>query len=466
MTLTTALGLGLVLATGPALAESPPAGAPLPEPPGPAALPDGPQVDIPFEEYDLDNGLHVILAEDHSVPFVQVNVWYRVGSKDEVEGRTGFAHLFEHLMFQGSANMNDDYFVPLQRIGAQVNGTTNFDRTNYFEGVPSEQLPLALWLESDRMGWLLPALTQEKLDNQKEVVRNERRQRYENTPYGEVWVWLMESLFPQDHPYHVPTIGRHEDLEAATMDDVTAFFQTWYLPNNASLVISGDFDPAEAKMLVDRYFSEIPAGPQPEPTLSYDLPDDWLADGLVVEKTDDVPHAKVWIAWISPALYDDGDADLDILSSVLSDGKESRLYSHLVHELQIARDVEAYQVSSIVQGAYMIEATAAAGHTTEELVEEIDTVLAKLRAEGPTKQEVAVAKTNWQVRFFQGIQTIGRKADLLQAYYTWKGDPGFIDDDLQRYLDVSADDVKNAVQTWLDPDRRVVLHVRPEGGDK
>ncbi len=431
----------------------------------PAPLPDQPTVDIPFDKYELDNGLDVILAEDHSVPFVQVNIWYDVGSKDEVPGRTGFAHLFEHLMFQGSAHMDDDYFVPLQPIGAQVNGTTNFDRTNFFEGVPSEYLPLALWLESDRMGWLLDAFDQGKLDEQREVVRNERRQRYENRPYGEVWVWLYENIFPEDHPYHVPTIGRHEDLEAATVDDVSAFFRTWYLPNNASLVISGDFDPDEARMLVDRYFGDIPAGAQPEPVRHVDLPAGWLSTEKVVEKTDDVPHAKVWLAWITPALYEDGDAALDVLSSVLSDGKESRLYSRLVHDEQIAKDVSAYQVSSRIQSVYMIEATAAEGHTTDELVDSIDAVLADLRDEGPSRQEVEVAKVNWQVRFFQGLQTIARKADMLNSYNTVTGDPGYIGQDLQRYLDVDADAVQGAVSTWLG-EGRLVLHVRPEGGEQ
>ncbi|RME28282.1 MAG: insulinase family protein [Deltaproteobacteria bacterium] len=431
----------------------------------PAALPGRRTVEIPFEKYELDNGLDVILAEDHSVPFVQVNIWYDVGSKDEVPGRTGFAHLFEHLMFQGSAHMDDDYFVPLQRIGARVNGTTNFDRTNFFEGVPSEYLPLALWLESDRMGWLLPAFNQAKLDEQREVVRNERRQRYENRPYGEVRVWLYENLFPEDHPYHVPTIGRHEDLEAATVDDVAEFFRTWYLPNNASLTICGDFDPDVARTLVERYFGDIPAGPQPQPVRHVDLPDGWMSTEKVVEKTDDVPHAKVWLAWISPPLFAEGDAALDVLSSVLSDGKESRLYSRLVHDEQIAKDVSAYQASSALQSVYIIEATAAEGHTTDELVDSIDAVLDELREAGPSREEVEVAKVNWQVQFFRGIQTIARKADLLNAYNVRLGDPGAIDRDLQRYLDVDADDVQNAVSTWLG-EGRLVLHVRPEGGDR
>ena len=226
---------GLALAQEEPPSETPPEQTPLPSEEESAAGVSGgvvggvidgdPEVWIPHETYTLDNGLNVILAEDHSVPFVWVNLWYNVGSKDEEEGRTGFAHLFEHLMFQGSQNMNDDYFVPLQKVGARINGTTNFDRTNYFEGVPSEHLPLAIWVEADRMGWLLPALDETKLQNQKDVVRNERRQRYENRPYGMVWVWLFENLYPEGHPYNVPTIGKHEDIEAATLEDTKAFFK-------------------------------------------------------------------------------------------------------------------------------------------------------------------------------------------------------------------------------------------------
>jgi len=419
-------------------------------------------VSIPFEHYELDNGLDVILSEDHSVPFVQVNLWYDVGSKDEEAGRTGFAHLFEHLMFQGSKNMDSDYFVPLQRIGAQINGTTSFDRTNYFEGVPSEELPLALWMEADRLGWLLPALTEEKLQNQKDVVRNERRQRYENRPYGMVWVWLFENLYPEGHPYHVPTIGRHEDLEAATMDDVKAFFATWYVPNNASLSICGDFDPAEAKALVEQYFGEIPRGEDPthvtvEPTV--------LTEEKVVRETDAVPHDKVWIAWPTPPLYAEGDADLDILSDVLTDGKESRLYEHLVRDKQIAQDVSAFQYSARLQSQYIIMATAASGHTTDEVVAEIDAVLAELREQGPTDDEVGVSKLNWEANFYNDLLSINSKANRLNSYNTITGDPGFIEADQARYQAVTADSVQAIIQSHLTPTGRVVLHVSPEEGE-
>ncbi len=417
------------------------------------------KVSLPFEKYTLPNGLDVILSQDRSIPFVQVNIWYDVGSRDETPGRSGFAHLFEHLMFQGSAHMDDDYFQPLERVGAEVNGTTNTDRTNYFEGVPSDQLPLALWLESDRMGWLLPALTQEKLDNQKEVVRNERRQSYEMRPYGEAWMWLSEAAWPEGHPYHIPTIGRHEDIEAATLEDVTAFFRTWYLPNNATLTICGDFDSDEAKALVEKYFGPIPSGPEPtRPPPPAIVP---LASEVVVRKTDEVPLSKVWIAWRSPALFQAGDADLDILSSVLSDGKDSRLYKTLVRDKQIAKDIRAYQASAALGSLYVVEATAAPGHSTDEVVAEVDRVLGELRASGPTPDEVLVSKTNWEAMFYSSLSTISTKADTLSMYNTKAGDPGYIGQDLARYLAVTPASVQAAMNTWLQPGR-VVLHVQPE----
>lgn len=433
-----------------------------------AALAQASTPEIPFEKYELENGLDVILAEDHSIPFVQVNIWYNVGSKDEVAGRTGFAHLFEHLMFQGSAHNDEEYFTLLEQIGAQINGTTSFDRTNYFEGVPSEYLPLALWLESDRMGWLLPALSQEKLDNQKEVVRNERRQRIENPPYGEAWTWLFENLYPEGHPYNVPTIGRHADIDAATLDDVTTFFETWYVPNNASLVISGDFDPAVARDLVQQYFGEIPRGEQPTPVTEAPAS---LSEEVVVRHEDAVPHPRVWIAWLTPALFSDGDAEMDIISALLADGKDSRLYQHLVRDLQIAKEVEAYQYSTRLQGQFIIEATATEGHTTDEIVAEVDALLATLRAEGPTVEEVEIAKTNYEAGFFSGLQSISAKADRLNSYNVLTGDPGYIGEDLARYRALTQESVATAATTYLPVDRRVILHIVPpaapeEGGDQ
>ena len=420
----------------------------------------GPELSIPFEKYELDNGLDVILSEDHSVPFVQVNLWYDVGSKDEVEGKTGFAHLFEHLMFQGSANHDTEYFAPLQPIGAQVNGTTNFDRTNYFEGVPSEYLPLALWLESDRMGYLLPALSEDKLANQQDVVRNERRQRYEIRPYGMTWVWLFENLYPEGHPYHIPTIGKHEDIENANMDDVKAFFKKWYVPNNASLVICGDFDPAEAKDLVQKYFGEIPRGE--EVASLRDIEPATLTEEKVIYKEDPIaPQSKVYIAWLTPKVLGDGDADLDVFSSIFAEGSDSPLVQSLVYDKQVAQDVGAFQYSARLQGQYIITATVADGHTTEEVVAAIDEAMVKMKETGVKAKQVEISKLNWEKRFYQGLQTINRKADMLNNYNTTIGDPGYVQKDLERYMAVTPESIAKAVDTYLHMDKRVVLHITP-----
>ena len=421
------------------------------------AAADAADLTIPHERYTLDNGLTVILAEDHDVPIVQVNVWYHVGSKDEVAGRTGFAHLFEHLMFQGSENNDLDYFTHLQEVGGRVNGTTNLDRTNYFEGVPADQLPLALWSEADRLGWLI--VDEERLANQQDVVRNERRQRYENRPYGTSWISLLENVFPERHPYHHPTIGNHEDLEAATLDDVQAFFDTWYLPNNASLVICGDFDPDVAKGLVEQYFGEIPAGPEPSHAVA---PDYELTETIEVRQVEEgVPHDKVWIAWPSPALYAPGDAELDLASAALSDGKESRLYKALVMDEQIAKEVNAYQASSGLGSMYVIQATAAKGHTTDELVERIDQIVAEFIETGPTADEVSIGQINYEVRFLHGLSSVSAKANKLNSYYYFTGDPDWVQEDLDRYLEATPETVKSAAAETLGSEGRLVLHIGP-----
>ncbi len=448
------------------LATLPVAGA-APVPPAPAATsgasasvsPAGlPAITVPYEMYTLPNGLQVILAEDHSVPFVQVNVWYWVGSKDEKVGRTGFAHLFEHLMFQGSEHANDDYFQFLSKVGGQINGTTSLDRTNYFEGLPSAELPRALFLESDRMGWLLPALDDAKLQNQKDVVRNERRQRYDNVPYGHAWIHLYENLFPEGHPYHVPTIGKHEDIEAASLADVKEFFATWYVPNNASLVVCGDFDPAVAKQLIAGYFADIPAGPEPTPRV---VPPVTLAAPKRVDATDDVPFEKVWLAWPSPALFAPGDAELDLLSSTLADGKDAPLYRTLVREKQIAQDVSVAQISSGLQSFYMVSATVAPGHTGDQVVAEIDAVLAAVKARGVTADEVAVARTQYEVGFYGSVSSIAGKADRLNNYYRLTGEPDGFAADLARYRTATAESVNTTMRSVLGPNR-LELHIAPE----
>jgi zinc protease len=416
-------------------------------------------LEIPYEQYALDNGLTVILAPDRSTPIVNVNVWYHVGSKDETTGLTGFAHLFEHLMFQGSQHAPGEYFTPLSEVGASVNGTTNVDRTNYFEQVPSEHLPLALFLESDRMGWLLPVLDQGKLDNQREVVRNERRQRYEIAPYGEAFKDLVAALHPEGHPYHHPTIGSHEDLQNASLEDVKAFFQTWYGPQNASLVIAGDFDTDKAKELVEFYFASIPAGPEPEAL----EPTTTTVEAKEIRQFQKVPEQKFWAAYASPRFYAAGDAELDILSSVLSAGKDSRLYKKLVLEDQIAKDISVGQVSRGLESMWMVSGTAAKGHTTDEVLAAADAVIAEVLGDKPpTAEEVDAAKAQFEAGFYQRLRTVSGKSDLLNSYNFYTGDPGFIAKDLARYLPLTSEDVVSAGKSVLSGER-VVLHIWPEG---
>jgi len=379
------------------------------------------ELEIPFEQYELENGLQVILAEDHATPVVHVEVWYHVGSKDEPEGRSGFAHLFEHLMFNGSEHWDDEYFAPLQPYGARINGSTNTERTNYYETVPSNVTERALWLEADRMGWLLPALTVEKLDNQRDVVRNERRQNYEVAPYAKSRKAQSEAMFPEGHPYRRLTIGTHEDLEAATLDDVKAFFVEWYVPGNATLTVVGDFDPAEVKAWIEQYFAPIPGGPQPTPITeaAFEKP-----APTTVTVTDDVQLPRLYLSYASPAFYAPGDADLDVLSSVLSDGKSSRLYKRLVFEDRIAKDVSAGQYSRGLMSTYNIVATVAPGHTVEEVQVAIDEVLAAFLAEGPTPVEIETAVNNYQKDFYGMLEGVAGKAALLHNYNHFLGDPG------------------------------------------
>ncbi len=414
---------------------------------------------IPFTKYELPNGLDVTLSPDHSVPFVCVNVWYDVGSKDEIAGRSGFAHLFEHLMFNGSKHADEDFFKPLQKLGARLNGSTNLDRTNYYECLPSEQLPRAVFLEADRMGWLLEALTLEKLVNQKDVVRNERRQNYDNPPYGHSWLELLKNVFPAGHPYHIATIGKHEEIDAAELEDVKAFFRKWYLPNNASLVLTGDFDDAVARELVERYFGPVARGPQPEHIRPAPVV---LTEEKRVVVSDKVPFEKVWVVWPTPAVLEPGDADLDLLASALSAGKESRLYTALVHDLQLAQDVSAYQGSQAWQSLFIISATASEGHTGAELVTAIDAVLAATAKSGITQREVEVGRTAFEVGFFENLATIQGKADLLNSYNVRTGDPGYLGKDLARYKVATTETVAAALTTWLPPDKRLVLTFVPE----
>lgn len=415
---------------------------------------------LEFEHYELPNGLDVILHVDRSTPIVGVNVWYHVGSKNEKPGRTGFAHLFEHMMFQGSQHYDEDYFLPLEKAGGQVNGSTTEDRTNYWENVPSDQLELALFLEADRMGYLVPAMTEEKLANQRDVVKNEKRQG-ENQPYAKAWDLLPGLLFPEEHPYSWTVIGSMEDLSAASLADVSEFFRMYYAPNNASLAVAGDFDPAQAKALIEKYFAGIPSGPAVDRLQTW-VPRVESERRLLAE--DAVELSKLIMAWHVPGQYQPGDAELELLSSALATGKTSRLHKRLVYELQIAQDVEVYIDRRELSSIFMVEATARAGVELDALERVIDEELAAVRAKGVAKDELELAKVGYEGRFLRSLQRVGAwggKADLLNRYNTFLGDPGRLQWDLDRHLAVTPAAVQRYAAEYLQPDRRAVLSIVP-----
>jgi predicted Zn-dependent peptidase len=419
---------------------------------------------IPYEKYSLPNGLEVILARDPKLPVVAVNVWYHVGAWHEQPGRTGFAHLFEHMMFQGSKHVPDDVHIGmLEQLGASdLNGTTNFDRTNYFETVPSHHLETALWLESDRMGFLLEALDEKKLKTQQEVVKNERRQGVEARPYGIAQEKLWHALFPAPHPYHGKVIGSMADLNAATVEDVKAFFRTWYTPANATLAVVGDFDPARARTLIQKYFGSLQGTPKPKRP---EVAPVKLSGEKVLRHEEQVGTLPVLtMAWHSPAYFAPGDADADVLSNALATGKASRLYKRLVLEKGLAQSVSAHQQSLGGQSVFIIEATARPGVSSEALAQEIDAVLEEVRQRGIGPEELERSRTRFETLMLGGLQSVGGfggKADTLQSYNHFVGDPGWLDEDLARYDAVTPETVRQFTQQWLKPDARVVLHAVP-----
>ena len=417
---------------------------------------------ITYTKRTLSNGLDVIVHEDHQLPMVAVNIWYHVGSKNERPGRTGFAHLFEHLMFEGSAHHDHGYFPPLQRAGGLLNGSTNADRTNYWEVVPTGALDLALWMESDRMGYLLPALTDRKFENQREVVINERRQNYENRPYGLAGMALSAAMFAPDHPYHWPTIGSTDDLRAASIDHMREFFQTYYHAANASLSLAGDVETGRAFELAEKYFGDLPAGPVSEPmTATASLP---ASANIMFEDRVELP--RVYLSWHSPAMFAADDAELDVAADVIAHGKTSRLYKSLVYERRVATDVSAYQHSREMSGSFQIAITAAAGVTLAELAAAARGAVEQLATAGVTGPELERAVAQTEAQFIYRLQTIGGfggKGDQLNAYNTFAGDPGYFDRDRQRYRDVTSTGVAAAVSTWLVNAPSISLSVVPRG---
>ena len=429
-----------------------------------AAQPAAPRtIHVPYSQFTLPNGLRVILHEDHSVPMVTVNMWYHVGSAREKEKRTGFAHLFEHLMFMGSGHVKPGEFDEwLEAAGGDNNGSTETDRTNYWINVPSNSLELALFLESDRMGYLLDTMTPKTVDAQRDVVKNERRQSVENRPYGTAQVVLGEMLYPPGHPYHWPVIGYMEDLTAASYDDVVAFFKKFYAPSNASLVVAGDLRTADARRLIEKWFGDVKAAPAPEPMT---MPGAALTGVQKKTITDRVQLPRVYLAWITPRHFEPGDAALDVVADVLAGGKNSRLYKRLVYDMQIAQDVNAFQASAQLSSSFQIVATPQPGHTVAELQKVIDEEIQKLQREPPSAHELERALNQIESSFYNRMERVGGfggVADQLNAYYTSTGDPDWFNQDLSRYRALSANDVSAAAAQYLPLGARVELTVEPE----
>ncbi|MBA2339981.1 MAG: insulinase family protein [Pyrinomonadaceae bacterium] len=419
---------------------------------------------VDFTEFHLPNGLRVILHEDQSVPVVAVNLWYHVGSKDEAQGRTGFAHLFEHMMFQGSKNYDDDFFKPLQEAGGTLNGSTNSDRTNYWEVVPSNFLELAIFLEADRMGNLLDAMTEEKLNNQRDVVKNEKRQNYDNQPYGLVSAKIAETIYPPEHPYSWITIGSLDDLTKASLDDVKDFFRRFYTPNNASLVVAGNFQTEDARRLVEKHFGSVPRGPEKQRIV---LPQPQLDGEIRLEMGDKVALSRIYIVWHTTPQMTADDAALDMLASVLAGGKSSRLYHSLVYESQIAQSITAYQSSREIAGHFQIIATAKPGKTLDELEAAINCEIERIKIEPPTIEEITRYKNAYEASFIYSLQSLGGfggKSDQLNLYATYLDRPDYFEEDLARYAQVTPEDVQRVARTYLN-DKRLVLGVlkREEG---
>ncbi len=419
---------------------------------------------VPFETFTLDNGLTVIMHEDHSVPVVTVNTWFHVGSGDERVGRTGFAHLFEHIMFMGSQHVpTGDFDRLLEAAGADNNGSTTEDRTNYFEDGPSNALPLMLWLDADRLGFLLPEITPPKVDIQRGVVQNERRQSYENQPYGLAQENIVARLYPRGHPYSWPVIGSMADLAAATIDDVRDFFRTYYAPNNATIVIAGDINPQQVRRLVEQNFGDVPRGPA---VTRRDVPPVGLESNVYHTLEDRVQLPRVYNAWHTVKGFADDDAALKVLASVLATGRSSRLYRRLVYDLQIATDVVAYQDGGRLDGMFQVYTTARPGHDLTELQRVVDEELRRLAESGPTEREVQRVKNQVEARFLGQMERVGSfggKADQLNYYHYFVGTPDYFERDLERYRRVTAADVQRAARQYLVQQRRVVLSVVPQG---
>jgi zinc protease len=419
------------------------------------------RLSVPVERFTLDNGLTVILHQDRTVPVIATSVWYHVGSANERPGRTGFAHLFEHLMFEGSANVPegriDEWF---EEVGGSPNGSTNTDRTNYIQQFSSNALDLALFIESDRMGYLLEAMSPETVDGQRDVVKNERRQNYENRPYGMAWQTIGEALYPAEHPYHWPVIGYMDDLSAASYQDVVDFYTRYYVPNNATLSIAGDFELEEARALAEKWFAEIPRGAPAEPL---DVTSPRLETETRLTLEDRVQLPRIYMAWHTPAYFTPGDAEMTLVADLLTSGRNSRLYQRLVYELEIADDVAAFQSSRRLSSMFVIFATARSGHSLDEIEAVIDEEIRRLQTEPPSDRELQRITNSYETQFYEQIEPLLSRADRLALYDFYTGNPDYFEEDLSRYRAIDAADLSRSAQRHLPLDRRVVLSIVPNG---
>jgi len=404
-------------------------------------------LNIPYEKYSLNNGLEVILYQNTKIPFVAINLWYRVGSANEIKGKSGLAHLFEHMMFQGSKNIPKEmHFKYVQEAGGTLNASTSFDRTNYYEKLPSNELELGLWLESDRMGFFIDTLDQVKLDNQKSVVLNERLERYDNQPYGLAWEKLLANLYPQNHPYNWPTIGYYKDIESYSLEDVKSFFHKYYSPSNANIVIAGNFDTENAKELIDKYFGEIKNTGNPAQIFS---------PAAAIEETkleifeDRVNLERIYLAWPTQSAFGEGDAALDILSDVLTGSKNARLTSKLIYELQLVQDVNSMQFSGKYGGHFMIVSTAKPGNSLEKIKQLIFEEIKSIAEEGISQNDLTRSKNVIKSNFIYSLQNIDTVADLMNLYNFYLGNPSSFNIDLNRYNTIETPILKNIALKYL-----------------
>ncbi|HEX8271419.1 MAG TPA: pitrilysin family protein [Longimicrobiaceae bacterium] len=419
------------------------------------------EVSIPHTTFQLPNGLRVIVNEDHSTPIVAVNVWYHVGAGYEKPGRTGFAHLFEHILFEGSKNVPEgDFDNLLEAAGAINNGSTNSDRTNYYEILPANALELALWLEADRMGGLLDAMNEGKLNGQREIVKNERRERVENAPYGRLFETAFAALYPQGHPYSWPVVGSMTDLSAATLEDVEGFFRTYYVPNNAVLAISGDVTAEQVRPMVERLFGWIPRGADVQRP---DIPVPAIPATRHITLEDRVTLPQVSMIWRSDKSYSRDDAALQVLAQILTDGKNSRLYKRLVYDQKVAQSVSAFNYAQLLSGDFFVQVTARPDTELGDMERAVDEEIAKIAQTPPTADELKRVVTGLETSAIREMETVAGKADQLNSYLYYTGDAGYVDEDLARFRSLTPADVQRVAREYLVGKNRIVVSIVPQG---